>query len=134
MSDEDQQVQEQDEGQLKALTRDDLFSFEGKRVEIERLNGYLYVQPLPFEIARKIMKESRAGEADEEAANINVEEHIDDFLIYGVVDADGERVFEEEDRGRFDEDLPFDVGMNLAMEVMGVSGLTEDAEEEIQGN
>lgn len=112
-------------GDDRQLTREDFFSTERlEEVEVEygALEGAVYAQPVPFALGKKIIRASEDEEGD-------VQDLADEIILYGIVDADGHRIFREEDRERIDN-LPNPVGMTLANAVLDVSelGAVEEAD------
>lgn len=119
----------------KALGREALLdAHETQKVELEALDGVVYAQPLPFSLGQQLMERATTnGGPPEDADEINVTLILPDLLVHGIVDESGERIFTDEDREAIDN-MPFQPAMVMATAVLDVSGLTEDAQQELQGN
>jgi len=104
-----------------------------RRVDVEEhWNTTVWVQPLPVSLARKLLAQASTNGAGPEA-DLDVQIILEDLIIHGMVDESGERVYTEDDREEV-ENLDFRPAMQVALEVLDISGMTEAAEEDIEGN
>lgn len=118
----------------RALTRDDLTSraHSIEEVEVEKLGGggIVYVKPLSVRDGFAFWD---AGEEIDPDDPIENRERAIDAVIKGVVDEDGNRKLDDEHRDVV-LDWPINDFNKISSAIMGVSALTPEAEEQIEGN
>lgn len=123
----------------KALTRKQLTGPPDlEEVEVEKLGGggVIYVRPLPVELGFSIWRDQEAEAEDFDPENPpqrNFEDVLPDLCVYGVVDEDGNRILEDDDR-KVVMGWPIGDARTIAEAVMDVSGMSAEGQEELEGN
>lgn len=96
-----------------------------RTVEIDEPEGVVYAQSVGLSLGRKLLE--RASENGTEGLDVTV--ILDDLILHGIVNEDGQPIFEDADQIG---GLPFKPSMQMAMAVLEESGLTQAADEEIE--
>lgn len=113
-------------GTTKELSADDFAQSRSRReVRIEEPEGVVYAESVGLNLGRKLLE--RASDNGSDGLDVTV--ILDDLILHGITDSNGDPIFEDTDQiGK----LAFKPSMQMAMAVLEESGLTEAADEEIE--